>query len=62
MGLWPDHVFGSNKSMHKELQLGRQCLKLKGIVEVLNLIMMTQFKGYEICTARVIILGSFLLD
>jgi hypothetical protein len=48
--------------MHKELQLGRQCLKLKGIVEVLNLIMMTQFKGYEICTARVIILGSFLLD
>jgi hypothetical protein len=51
--LWncaPDGVFGSNKSMRQESPLSRQHLDLEGIVEVLDLIRMTQLKGYMVCT------------
>jgi hypothetical protein len=40
--LHPDHVFGSNKSMHKGLPLSRQNFNLEGIVEVSDLIRMTK--------------------
>jgi hypothetical protein len=42
MELRPDHVFGSNKSMHKGLPLSRQNLNLGGIVEVSDLIWITK--------------------
>jgi hypothetical protein len=45
--------------MHKGLRLGRQYLDLKGITEVLDLIRMTQLKGYKVCTTRVVIRESF---
>jgi hypothetical protein len=32
----PEHVFGSNESMHKGSSPGRQYLNLKGIVGVLG--------------------------
>jgi hypothetical protein len=63
--LWncaPDHVIGSNESLHKESSLSRQYLDLEGIVEVLDLIWTTKLKGYKVCTTRAIILESFLLD
>jgi hypothetical protein len=62
MELRPDHVFGSNESMHKGSSLSRQYLDLEGIVKVLDLIRMTKLKGYKVCTTRAIILESFLLD
>jgi hypothetical protein len=62
MELRPDHVFGSNESLHKGSSLGRQYLNLKGIVGVLDLIRTTQLKGNKVCTTRVVNLESFLLD
>jgi hypothetical protein len=48
--------------MHRGLQLGRQYLSLKGIIGVLELIRTRKLKGYKVCTTRVVILESFLLD
>jgi hypothetical protein len=62
MELHPDHVFGSNESMHEGSSPGRQYLNLKGIVGVLDLIRTTKLKGYKDCTTRAIILESLLLD
>jgi hypothetical protein len=62
MELHPDHVFGSNESMHKGSSLGRQYLNLKGIVGVLDLIWTAKLKGCKVCTTRAIILESFLLE
>jgi hypothetical protein len=62
MELRPDHVFGSNKSMHKGPSLSRQYLDLERIVEVLDLIWKTKLKGYKVCTTQAVILESFLLD
>jgi hypothetical protein len=60
--LWiftPDHVFGSNESMHKGSPLIIQYLDLEGIVEVLDLIRMAELK---VCSTQVVILESSLLD
>jgi hypothetical protein len=48
--------------MHKGSPLIIQYLDLEGIVEVLELIRMTELRGYKVCTTRVVILKSFLLD
>jgi hypothetical protein len=44
MELRPDHVFRGNESMNKGSALSRQYLSMEGIVEVLDLIRMTNSK------------------
>jgi hypothetical protein len=50
MELRPDHVFESNKSMHNGSPLSRQYLNLEGIAEVLDLVGITELRGYKVCT------------